>query len=1759
MFLSNWLILKVIAAAIIEDVLFPTAGDLILNFDNNNGLFLTGGSVDYASNIYIYRDDEFYEIGNVIKNIYIKDTGTYKVAADICGFRYLTNSVNVNSITSAGTPPTLYFDGNNKLIFSNLDADANTILTFNSNTYDIGTASNIYIENSGTYEGTTKSTNVFAFLSNTVNSVTFAGSPPTLDFDGNNRLFLSNLDADANTLITFDSNNYDIGTASNIYIEDSGIYEGTTKSTNVFGFVSNTVNSVSFAGSPPTLDYDGNNIIFLSNIEDDATTILNTYDIGTASNIYIDSIGTYKGTTKSTNVFAFVSNTVTGTLTPSESVGGGGDIVSATGGTITTFSNVSGDYKVHTFTSSGTFTVTAGGEVEYLIVAGGGGGGTSGGGGGGGGGGAGGLLTGISTLTATSYSIVVGNGGARVSGGQLQGKKGSNSSFNGLTSIGGGGGGAGNTGTNSQQSGGSAGGIGCTGSAVNSVDGSPTVGQGNDGGNASPGSVASGGGGGGAGSVGGDGDNTDGGDGGSGVESLITGTSVYYAGGGAGARDSSTVVSPGGLGGGGDSFQDGTDGLGGGGGAGYASNKYGGAGGDGVVIIAYKTSGGGGVPLLEFDGNNKLTLSNLTNSNTLLTFNSNTYDIGTASTIFIENSGTYETFSKTDDVFAFLSNTVNSVNFAGSPPNLDFDGNNRLFLSNLDADANTLINFNSNTYDIGTASNIYIEESGSYEGTTKSASVFGFVSNTVNSVSFAGSPPTLDFDGNDRLSISNITPTSSTLIYNSNSYDIGTASSIIVKNAGNYNIITKNEDVFAFASNIVDSVTVTEGGSSNIYDTGDYNNYDGSLADGWLLNEWNLWPYKLLKSDRNSSLSIPTPANSSLPFEVDMMFHFYCMSPNSIGSSSNVSTGYFVFPTKNGVLFEYDMSNIELSCYNNNSRVTTNLESVYGTDNNEEIFQMRFNNLDSQNYYYLALHFNRTNSVGKIFSFYFTILKEVNDIRTEENICLLENIDLSSDTVLKYGWYNFDTNEGIPEFYLSIGGQTITEKPSFSLNSSWGDKFHDDVLGGAKVFVSQTNANTIAFELRHFGGGDTREVVGDNNTAEGRNNLKRVLLWDMTYFNYYDTFSSSNPSITFDSLNTISAINYESGSHITYLYNEKTIGCDDDLSVWTISLSGDYKAIVKGISSYVFTNTITSDSNKLYKYPPNGIINNITISTSSGVNSIFEVDGEEYRVNSSVASVSQSSPFGIFTNNVYSGNTTIDGVTLNTFFLTTSSVFDIVLTMPSSKTIKKYVIYPVDSTSVSPYTPGTGGGVSGDEITKRPLSWSLQGSNDSSIWTSLHSVSNSPPTSEGNVYTITSPGSYTFYKLAVTDNNGSVDGTQIGEWQLWGNDVYTSSPYYSLTTTAEVIGGEYLINFLFSNIAERVYITIEDYLNEQFVEDSTYSKTINVPNANSNTHNITIQDIDGNQATETVSVVFQESVEYQVIFHYGNFDSLYGYSTVGDAATDGIVYADTTAQTYDWGTLTSVTANSNDTTYEFTLSSGITADILLVAGGGGGGGRTGGGGGAGGLLLYESTSITSGTKTIVVGKGGSGGDGTATAAAFGLNGYSTSFTSLTTAVGGGGGSSYQLGNGKDGGSGGGGGRSSGTTSGGVATTNQGNDGGPGNTRCGGGGGATAAGTTGVSVPGDGGNGQNVSTTFGTTYGSSGVFAGGGGAGGGLGALSSTPGTGGTGGGGDGSSGVAGVNGQTHTGGGGGGGGFDGSNGTSGGNGGSGIVIIKWTS
>ena len=260
--------------------------------------------------------------------------------------------------------------------------------------------------------------------------------------------------------------------------------------------------------------------------------------------------------------------------------------VTASGGTETT----SGDFKIHTFTSSGTFTVSCAGNSA----------------------GAGGFREGKPSddpytasplnapaglpVSAQGYPITVGAGGA----GAPSNAQGGSSVFSTITSAGGG---TGGMEASSIGSGGSGGGAGAavgrgaqSGGAGNTPPVSPP--QGNNGGNSTPSpdpGKNAGGGGGGAGAVGNNAP-TPGGDsgtGGAGATSSITGSPVQRGGGGGGSGQ--TPPAGGGAGGGGGGSgptnssspgNNGTANQGGGGGAGGPGG--GGDGGSGVVIIRYK-------------------------------------------------------------------------------------------------------------------------------------------------------------------------------------------------------------------------------------------------------------------------------------------------------------------------------------------------------------------------------------------------------------------------------------------------------------------------------------------------------------------------------------------------------------------------------------------------------------------------------------------------------------------------------------------------------------------------------------------------------------------------------------------------------------------------------------------------------------------------------------------------------------------------------------------------------------------------------------------------------------------------------------------------------------------------------------------------------------------------------------------------------------------------------------------------------------------
>ena len=325
-----------------------------------------------------------------------------------------------------------------------------------------------------------------------------------------------------------------------------------------------------------------------------------TNQYGFISLIYVDATKGWLPTDFSTSSFSALSTHIT-----------------ATGGTIT----CCGDYKIHTFTSDGTFCVSAGSGplaiVDYLVVAGGGGGGYGYGGAGGGGGyreaktGNNGCYT-VSPLATPiglqmsigAYPITVGAGGA-ASPTNATSCSGSNSIFSTITSTGGGGGGGFDAG-GAGGPGGSGGGRG----VLNPLTPSPGIGlgntppvsppQGNDGGtsfNAGTFPGNSGGGGGGATAVGGNASCGNGGSGGAGGTSSINTTPTQRGGGGGGGSGTTIGTGSGGGGNGGNqnpanpniAATAGTANTGGGGGSsGGSNNGLGGAGGSGIVIIRYK-------------------------------------------------------------------------------------------------------------------------------------------------------------------------------------------------------------------------------------------------------------------------------------------------------------------------------------------------------------------------------------------------------------------------------------------------------------------------------------------------------------------------------------------------------------------------------------------------------------------------------------------------------------------------------------------------------------------------------------------------------------------------------------------------------------------------------------------------------------------------------------------------------------------------------------------------------------------------------------------------------------------------------------------------------------------------------------------------------------------------------------------------------------------------------------------------------------------
>ena len=415
---------------------------------------------------------------------------------------------------------------------------------------------------------------------------------------------------------------------------DTTIHTSTVTATNGNGYFVNTTSGGITVNLPAAAvgnivavsDYastaNSNNITISPNGSDKINGVNDDYTISTdglaVTLVYADAGRGWKSVTGS-------DADATGVVPPAYIAATGGNQPTASGCIVCT------NYKVHKFTSPGTFCVSAGAGplavADYMVIAG-GAGGTAGSPGAGAGGGAGGYRESVPSPAAWTaspiaapggalpvsiqgYPITVGGGGAQGTGGPpytgtQSGTPGDASIFSTITSTGGGIGRMSPTSCASCSAGGSGGGAagGFGPPAAVGTGNTPPVSppQGNDGGLGSPGtgSKDAGGGGGGAGGAGSAGSNPGpGGAGGGGTTSSIDATPTARAGGGGGGKRKDGESNPGGPASAGGGMGNngtgtgcsGTINTGGGGGAsGYCGGSAGsgGTGGSGIVIIRYR-------------------------------------------------------------------------------------------------------------------------------------------------------------------------------------------------------------------------------------------------------------------------------------------------------------------------------------------------------------------------------------------------------------------------------------------------------------------------------------------------------------------------------------------------------------------------------------------------------------------------------------------------------------------------------------------------------------------------------------------------------------------------------------------------------------------------------------------------------------------------------------------------------------------------------------------------------------------------------------------------------------------------------------------------------------------------------------------------------------------------------------------------------------------------------------------------------------------
>jgi RHS repeat-associated protein len=368
---------------------------------------------------------------------------------------------------------------------------------------------------------------------------------------------------------------------------------------------------------------------------------------------------------------------------------------------------------------------------------------------------------------------------------------------------------------------------------------------------------------------------------------------------------------------------------------------------------------------------------------------------------------------------------------------------------------------------------------------------------------------------------------------------------------------------------------------------------------------------------------------------------------------------------------------------------------------------------------------------------------------------------------------------------------------------------------------------------------------------------------------------SRTTTYSYDSLGNITGETRYDGSYmtITYRINSQPI---------TVT---DYRGLTT-------TYMLDGKGNVLQEIDPDGFSQDWTYNASGQVLSSIDRNGNDtyFYYDNSGRLISESEP-AIPSMDVARGGTATGSAAPSN---SPASAFDQSLTSkwvsPATGSYLQYQFAAGAAYVVTRYAI-TSGNDTATYTGRAPTNWNFQGSNDGSSWTTLDTEVNQADllNADTRYFNVATPGSYAFYRLNITGNNGATDYTQLDELQLLATRPRMTFGYSSagnVISTVDDVG----------NKNSSTYDNANRLLSSQNPIQAAASK------ATSYTY-----DADGNLKTVTDALVHVTSYAYDARDRLMSMTESFNQMSINQ-----------TIYVYNGMNLTSVTdPNSNTTTFSY--------------------------------------------------------------------------------------------------------------------------------------------------------------------------------------------------------------------------------------------------